>query len=320
MEEKKILAIGELLWDLLPNGKKLGGAVANLAYRLNGLGNQALFVSRLGNDDLGDEAVKTLQQNNLDTNFIQRDNIHPTGTVNVFFDEHKNPDYTINPNVAYDFMEISDDLLKRAAEADCIAFGTLAQRTGKSFSTIHQLIEAAPKAVKFYDINLRKDCYSKETIEASLQHSNIVKLNHDEAMELAKMFMLSKSKLEGITAEILKMFDVDLCLVTLEDKGALAFKKSGEIIYSPGYKAKMENPIGAGDAFSAAFVHNYLQGKSVAEALESGNIFGAIVVSHEGAMQDILESDIKKFQENKVERIVDERFEKYKLNAVGKYS
>ena len=311
MESKKIVAIGELLWDLLPSGKKLGGAVANFAYRLKGLGDDALFISRLGEDDLGDEAIKVLQKNSLNTKLIQRDKIHPTGTVNVFFDEHKNPDYIINPGVAYDFMEINDTILKHAKTADCIAFGTLAQRSESSFQTIHQLIKAAPNALKFCDINLRKDCYSKETVAASLKHSDIIKLNHDEAFELGEMFGFSFSKLEDICSKIVNEFELELCLITMEDKGALAVPKSGESIYSPGFKTIMENPIGAGDAFSGAFIHHYLHGNDLAKALKWGNIFGAIVVSQEGAMQDIEEKDIRRFTSGKAERIIDERFKKY---------
>jgi len=312
MQSKKIVAIGELLWDLLPGEKKLGGAVANFAYRLNGLANQVFFVSRLGNDALGDEALKILRRNHLNTDYIQSDYTHSTGTVNVFFDRHRNPDYTIIKGAAYDFTEMDDRLLQLAAGAGCIVYGTLAQRSEISGSTINQLIEAAPvNAVKFCDINLRKNCYTKAIVASSLQHANIAKLNHAEAFELAGMFGFESAQLVEIMVELVKKFQLNICLVTLEAKGALAVNNKSEIFYSPGYKIKMEDPVGAGDAYSAAFVHQILQGESIHEALNQGNIFGAIVAGQKGAMQNISEEDLQPFRKNQVQPIVDKEFVRF---------
>ena len=167
---KTILSFGELLWDILPDCTKLGGAPFNFTYRADSLGDRGLMISRLGGDELGRQAFEQVAALGMDTSFLQEDPSYPTGTVKVSFDENNNPDYVIVPEVAYDHIELTDKLLQTAENTDCLCFGSLAQRSPQSRHTLANLLEAAEKALKFYDINLRKDCYNLDIIEFSLDH------------------------------------------------------------------------------------------------------------------------------------------------------
>ncbi len=308
---KTIMVIGELLWDILPDGKKLGGAPANFAYRLNELGHNAILVSRLGDDALGISARAQLDKHGVNTHFIQTDNQHPTGTVNVFFDENKNPDYSINTSVAFDYINYNDDLSTIAQQSDCIAFGTLAQRSFISGNTITSLVDTAPNATKFFDVNLRKECYTKNIISASLTESDIVKLNHNELIELGKMFSFPASDDVSLAQRLVEKFNLKICLITLEAQGALAVDIENAIHYAPGYQVAMEDPLGAGDAFSAAFVHHYLNGESVQNALDAGNRHGAMVVGQKGAMQPISTIERIDFEKSRSPMVVKNELLKY---------
>lgn len=305
---KSILTIGELLWDLLPDERKLGGAPANFAYRLQELGNDVILVSRVGKDSLGKEAKKILKRAELDTSFIQKDKVHPTGTVNVFFDEHKNPDYEINTGVAYDFMEVKTELLTKTSHVDCFAFGTLVQRSEKSRETIRTLARAADSAVKFCDLNLRKGCFTKESIAASLKMADIAKLNHNELHLIGGMFGIDSDNDVNAGLELTNRFGVKVCLVTYEADGALAFFDKDKVIYSPGYQVQMEDPVGSGDAFSAAFVHKYLLDRPVAEALDAANLHGAMVAMQKGAMEPIDLSNYHSIRAEGFARVEKEEF------------
>ena len=300
MSENKhtIVTIGELLWDILPDRTILGGAPSNLAFRLNELGDECFLVSRVGNDTLGDNAMTILKSFGLSTSFIQQDFQFPTGTVNVSFDRFKNPDYVINPNVAYDRIEITDDLLKITKITDCLAFGTLAQRSLKSRDTITKLLVNATKAIKFLDANLRKNCYTKKSIEHSLQFADVLKINHHEAWEMNQIFRLGASDIPKITRELSIQFNIRTILVTMEENGVFLFdKKEGEN-YVPGYQIELSDPLGSGDAFSAAFIHFSLQQKSLLEACIKGNQLGAAVATTKGATTPVSKPDLKWISEN----------------------
>jgi len=155
--QKTVFAFGEVLWDILPDRTVLGGAPFNFAYRINSLGDTGLMISRLGSDELGKKAFEKVKTLGLKTNFLQFDEKLPTGSVQVAFDEENNPDYYIVPDVAYDQIEFTAELADAVTEADCLCFGTLAQRAEKSRKTIEQLLEKSAKSMKFLDINLRKN-------------------------------------------------------------------------------------------------------------------------------------------------------------------
>ncbi|MFZ2148935.1 MAG: carbohydrate kinase [Sedimentisphaerales bacterium] len=302
--KKTILAFGEVLWDILPTCTVLGGAPFNFAYRANSLGDTGLMISRLGRDELGYEACDQIVQLGLDTRFIQWDEHFPTGTVQVSFDEQNNPDYFITPNVAYDRIELTDELLEAVSTADCLCFGTLSQRAGKSRKTVKELLENADGSLKFLDINLRKKCYSLEIVTFSLQKADVLKLNEEEAHQLGDMLGIKHGSLPEFCQEVSSKWSLKYCLVTLGESGAFASSDDGQKVYLPGYKVSLVDSLGSGDAFSAGFVHKLLRGASLAEACEFGNVLGALVATKEGATSLITLDEIERFSSQDCQRIV----------------
>jgi len=310
--EKTVLAIGELLWDILPDETVLGGAAFNFVYRLGSLGDAGFVVSRLGKDDLGKEAFDKVASLGVDTTLIQYDEKYPTGTVKVSFDEDNNPDYVIIPGVAYDYMELTDQLAEAATKADCLWFSTLTQRSEKSRETIEQLLQLCKPIVRLYDINLRKKCYNKEVIVSSLKQADVLKLNQDEAAELGEMLGVSHNTVADFCQAVSEKYGLKYCLVTLDDKGAFAFSSdNGEKIYIPGFKVELVDSLGAGDAFTAGFIHKLLRGSSLTEACETGNILGAIVCMQKGATGEISAEDIEEFKFGKYKRNVHPNLKEY---------
>jgi len=310
--KKTILAFGEVLWDILPSCTVLGGAPFNFAYRANSLGDVGLMISRLGRDELGRKAYEQIGQLGLDTRFIQWDEHLPTGTVQVSFDEQNNPDYFIVPQVAYDRIEASDALLQAASDTDCLCFGTLSQRAGPSRKTIEQLLQEAANGLKLLDINLRKDCYGIETVTSSLKQADVLKLNEDEAHQLSQMLSISDRTIPEFCTEVLEMWGLKQCLVTLGEKGVFAASGNGEQVYLPGYKVELADSLGSGDAFTAGFVHQTLLGQSLAAACEFGNVMGAIVATQTGATAGIKQQDIDRFLNEDIERVVHPKFKNFR--------
>lgn len=309
--QKTVFSFGEILWDVLPSATILGGAPFNFAARINMLGDKGLMISRIGKDELGEKAFQKVKELGLDPSFLQWDEKYPTGTVDVSFDANKNPDYIINPNVAYDFVGFNKTLEEFVAKADCLCFGTLAQRSQKSRQTLNQLVEIASNAVLFLDINLRKLCYSSETIAYSLQKANVLKLNEDEAAYLIQLYQFKTDSIPEFCNWMIEKWTLDYCLVTLGEKGAFAQSANGDSIYLPGYKINLVDPLGSGDAFSAGFVHKLLSGSTMQQACDFGNLIGAIVATQNGGTQPVTEDLIITFKDNHITRVVDDRLENY---------
>jgi len=263
-----------------------------------------LMISRLGRDELGNKACDQIVQLGLDTRLIQWDEQFPTGTVQVSFDEQNNPDYFITPEAAYDRIELTEELLEAASAADCLCFGTLSQRAGTSRKTIEELLENADGSIKFLDINLRKKCYSLETVTFSLQKADVLKLNEDEAHQLGDMLGIKHRSLPEFCQEVLSKWSLKYCLVTLGESGAFAFSNNGEKVYIPGYKVSLVDSLGSGDAFSAGFVYKLLRDASISEACEFGNVLGALVAAKEGATATVKLDEIKTFRSQDCQRVV----------------
>ncbi len=302
---KTVFAFGEILWDLLPTARVLGGAPFNFVYRVHSLGNTGYIVSSLGSDELGKEAREAVVGLGLDTTYLQTDKKHPTGTVNVFFDAHNNPDYYIVPGVAYDHVRLTDALLSAVRGADCLCFGSLAQRSPQSRETVRALIEEARGVLKLFDINMRKECYNKEIVLYSLGKADILKLNEDEAKELGAMLGIPAGTIPEFCSQIVQSQSLKYCVVTLGPKGAFAASNTGEQVYAPGYKVDLVDSLGSGDAFSAGFVDRILSGASLREACEYGNMLGAVVATQKGATQPIGRKDIEIFEQTQTERITE---------------
>ena len=278
-----ILSYGEILWDILPDKTILGGAPFNFAYRAHSLGNESLFVSSIGTDELGERTLAQVRELGLDSSFLQRNIRYPTGTVNVFFENNHMPDYMINPHVAYDHINITGALYETAKRAECICFGTLIQRERESRQTLQELLKAASNAVKLLDINLRKNCFTRETILFSLQQANILKLNDDEARQLAQILGITFTSFPAFCTKIIQRHRLDYVLVTFGECGAMAQSAFGDEVYVPGNKINLADSLGSGDAFSAAFIHHLLLGHSLQHACEHANALGALVAETHGA-------------------------------------
>lgn len=304
-----VAAYGEALWDLLPEGPVLGGAPTNFAYRLNELGERAAIVTRLGKDEFGERAAQRMRALGMDMRFVQWDGEHPTGTVEIVFDAKRQPDYTIVPNVAYDFMEFDEGLRQLAASASAVCFGTLIQRRERSRRTLEALLDsAAAESLRFLDINLRKLCYSRETVLWSLDRANLLKLNEDEAAALDGMLELGGGGLLETGQRLVERWALRHCIVTLGERGALCFSAGENPLHEPGYAVELADPCGSGDAFSAGFLHGLLAGHDRRECCRLGNALGAIVATQAGATAPISAGDRERFLAATVERRMDERF------------
>jgi len=312
--QKTIVSFGEMLWDIFPEGTWLAGAPFNLAYRLNSLGERGIIASRLGRDELGRRALENALRLGLETAFLQWDDHYPTGTVRVSFDRRGNPDYYIVPGTAYDNIEADDSLVELVSAADCFCFGTLVQRSAKSRRTLELLLEAAGGGcVRFLDLNLRKDCYTGETVTSSLERADILKLNEDEAGTVSRMIFKEEQPLPDFCAKIVERYSLHCCVVTLGERGALACGKDGGKFYLSGYQVITADTVGAGDAFSAGFVHFFLQGRSLGEACRFGNIMGALAASRKGPTAPIQSREIETFAARGIEHRLDPRLKEFLL-------
>jgi len=283
-ERFKIVGIGELLWDLLPAGKQLGGAPANFAYITTLLGDQGIAASRVGGDELGDEAILRLQHLGVSTNFIQRDSNHATGKVNVKVDSTGQPSFEICAPVAWDFLEWTPQWQKLAEQADAICFGSLAQRSAVSQSTIGCFLDATrPDALRIFDVNLRQNFYTKEILANSIERARIAKLNHEEVPRVMQLFGLEYLDEESSAQRLLSLYNLELVCVTRGQAGSLLVGKDA-CCRHPGFPVQVRDTIGAGDAFTAALVHEFLRRSSLEQMNAVANRIGAWVASEAGAM------------------------------------
>ena len=302
-----IVSFGEALWDLLPTGPLLGGAPLNFTYRMNSLGHRSIIVSRLGTDDLGEKAREQIVTLGMDDTCLQWDDAYPTGTVEIYFDRNKNPAYTIFNNVAYDHIEFSDKLETIIKSADCLCFGTLAQRNIVSRRCLQSLLLKFSGKFTLLDINLRKNCYSDETLKNSLEQANVLKLNDEELAVLVDLLGLQGHSIPDQAEHLLSHTGVAYCVVTLGERGAFALSRRGEKIYSPGFHINLVDPCGSGDGFAAGFIHELLENGSLKRACRLGNALGALVAQQEGATQPISYREAMAFIETGCPGIVDRK-------------
>ena len=292
---KKIAAFGELLWDLLPNGKVLGGAPANFIYRINSFGDNGTLLSKVGNDKAGREAREALRNLGVSDENIQTDYEFPTGSVKVKIDELGNADTNILTDVAYDHIEINAEMMDAFSQADCVCFGTLVQRYGISKNTLRELIHESPDVVKFLDINLRKKCYTAASIEESLRMTNILKTNDEELLITKELLNLKHENLKELAQETIEKYNLDILLCTLGSNGAFCLTNEDVFYYDPGYQISLGDTVGSGDAFSAGFIHYYMNAYPIEDALRFGNAAGAMVATTTGATSMISKDEILNF-------------------------
>ena len=278
-----VVGLGELLWDLLPAGKQLGGAPANFAYITSLLGDNGIPASRLGHDALGAEALNRLNDLALSTEFIQQDSDHPTGTVKVQVDHTGQPCFEIAESIAWDFLDWTPQWHNLSQQTDAVCFGSLAQRSERSRSTIRQfLLSVPPASARIFDVNLRQRFYSREVLAESMKLATIVKLNHEELPRIMRLFQLDHHSEQVSAQRLLASHNLKLICVTRGNAGSLLLSPDDSNEH-PGFKVKVADTVGAGDAFTAAMVHGYLRKTSLAQINETANRVGAWVASQPGA-------------------------------------
>lgn len=278
------IGLGEVLWDVLPDARHLGGAPANFAYHAAMLGAYSTVASRVGADALGRQAITSLQQLGVETHYVQVDEAHPTGTVNVQVDEAGQPRYTITEDVAWDYLTWTEQWQELAERADVICWGSLAQRSLPSRNTIHQFLQSTrPNALLIFDVNLRQRFYTREVLAESLKLSSVVKINDEELPRVVNLLDGDSSKTPEQSARwLIQNYDLALVCLTRGAHGSLIITNS-EKFEHPGFRAKVVDTVGAGDAFTAALAHHYLRGASLKRISEAANVFGAWVATQSGA-------------------------------------
>jgi fructokinase len=277
-----VAGIGEILWDIMPSGKQLGGAPANFAYHAHGLGARSRVISRVGRDDLGAEILQRLQALGLPTEGIQVDPSSPTGTVSVELLADGQPRFTIHEDVAWDRLALEQAALDAVGEADAVSFGTLAQRSEPARGTIQALLAAVrPGAWRILDINLRQHYFSREIIETSLRLSNAVKLNDAELPVLAEMLGLRGNVRQQIE-ELARQHSQRLVCLTRGADGSLLYSQ-GQWADDPSQPVAVKDTVGAGDAFTAALAVGLLTGKPLDAINRLANQVARYVCSCEGA-------------------------------------
>ncbi len=277
-----VVGLGELLWDLFPTGKQLGGAPANFAYITSLLGDEGIPASRLGQDALGAEATRRLGELGLSTELIQQDADHRTGTVRVELDSTGQPRFEIAESVAWDFLAWTPQWQALAQRSDAVCFSTLAQRSDVSRDTMRSFLRGTkPAAVRVCDINLRQTFFTAQVVAESMQLATIVKLNHEELPRVMRLLEVEHHGEQSSAQHLLLSYDLELICITRGNGGSLLLSRSGFDEHS-GFKVKVADTVGAGDAFTAALVHGYLRNKPLAEINETANRVGAWVASQSG--------------------------------------
>ena len=287
MEKRYVIGLGEALWDVLPEGKKLGGAPSNFAYHAGQFLGQAntMAISALGEDKLAEETIAALEEHGLQYTMPRVP--YPTGTVQVQLDEQGIPTYDIRENVAWDNIPFTPEIEAIARNCRAVCFGSLAQRNVVSRENIHRFLDATPEdCVKIFDINLRQNFYTKEVIQESMRRCNILKINDEELVIIGRMFGYPGLDIENKCWLILGKYDLDMLVLTCGTNGSYVFTP-GQMSFQETPKVEVADTVGAGDSFTGSFCAAILNGKPVAEAHKLAVKVSAFVCTQNGAMPTI---------------------------------
>jgi fructokinase len=278
-----IVGLGELLWDVFPNRKELGGAPANFAYMVSLLGDEGVVASRVGRDRLGNAAARRLAKLGLSQEWLQLDTKSPTATVKVQVFEDGQPKFQIAENVAWDNFEWTSQWQALAARTAAVCFGSLAQRSERSRKTIRLFLEnLRPNAVKVFDVNLRQSFFSADILRDSAKIADIMKVNQDELPQVAQLVGYTANAKEAAGPWLLQTCGLKLVCVTEGPSGSSLVAADG-VHRHPGFPTQVADTVGAGDAFTAALIHHYLRGATLDEMNEAANRMGSWVASQVGA-------------------------------------
>ncbi len=286
--KRLVVGLGEVLWDMLPEGRKIGGAPVNFAYHAGQFGIDTMAVSAIGNDKLGEDTIAEMNGKHL--NHIFPSVPYPTGSVQVSLDEKGVPAYDIKENVAWDNIPFTNEIESVARNCRAVCFGSLAQRNAVSRNTIRKFIESTPSGcIRIFDINLRQNFYTSNVIRDSLELCNILKINDEEIMLVSRMFNYDSSNIENVCRTIMEDFSLEMVILTCGTKGSYIFTKGG-ISFMPTPKVNVADTVGAGDSFTGSFCAAILRGLPVAEAHKKAVEVSAYVCTQNGAMPEIPES------------------------------
>jgi len=281
-----VAGIGELLWDVLPAGRELGGAPGNFVWHVHALGMNGVVISRVGDDDDGREIERRLDRLGLRRDLVDVDPSHTTGWSTVSLDSSGAPSFHVHENVAWDFIRFTPAGARAAEEIDAVNFGTLGQRGPVSRSTIRSfLAHTRPDAIRLFDLNLRPPHYGREVIETSLSSATAVKLNGEELSIVAQMFGFSPSDTECL-GQLADAFGLRLVALTRGDKGSILYA-DGRVSIHPGFKTAIVDTVGAGDAFAAALVVGMLRGSDIDRINDHANRVASYVCSKRGATPEL---------------------------------
>lgn len=291
--KQSVIGIGEALFDVLPEGKKLGGAPANFAYHVSQFGIESCAVSAKGDNELGKELIAELDVHHLNYQIETVD--YPTGTVQVSLDANGIPAYDIKEGAAWDNMPFTPALEEKAKNCTAVCFGSLAQRSEVSRNTIHRFLDTMPDEegrYKVFDINLRQGFFTKEIITESIRRCNILKINDEELITISRLFGYPGIDLQNKCWLLLGKYNLKMLILTCGVNGSYVFTP-GEVSFIETPKVEVADTVGAGDSFTGAFVASILRGKSVREAHELAVKVSAYVCTQNGAMP-VLPEEFKK--------------------------
>lgn len=279
-----LVVLGALLWDVFDDKKLIGGAPFNVAAHATKLGIQTAFISAVGDDELGQDALEHAAQLGLNTQYIRTVGDRPTGTVRVYLKDGQ-PDYDINRPAAYDYPTLSDAELQHLADTNpkWLYYGTLEQMSPTVMHVLQRLLTAIPDARRFYDVNLRKESYTPELIERLLNDTTVLKINDNEVDALADMFNMRDKRDEEFCKAFAARFDLECVCITRSEKGC-AIWQDKRFVESSGYTISLADAVGAGDAFSAALMYGLTMKWNLHRLAAFANRVGALVASRHGAV------------------------------------
>jgi fructokinase len=281
--KKKIVGLGEVLWDVFPDRSCLGGAPTNFAYITSVMGDAGIVASRVGEDSLGADALRRMNELGLDISAVQKDAAHRTGTVDVELDARGQARFEIAHPVAWDFLEWTPAWQLLAKQSDAVCFGSLAQRSEQSRVTIQRFLSATrPEAIKVFDVNLRQSFYSLDVLAESMNLTDIVKLNEEELPKIMNLLGVPHREERSSASYLLRTYNLKLVCITRGGRGSLLVH-ADQVHEHPGFRVKVADTVGSGDAFTAALVHEYLAGAPLDRMSEVANRVGAWVTSEVGA-------------------------------------
>jgi fructokinase len=289
-----LVGLGEILWDMLPEGKQLGGAPTNFAYHAQALGGKGYVVSCVGNDEPGGEILSVVEGIGLDKQYIAVDENHPTGTVTIELDNEGKPNYVIHENVAWDFIPSNWGLMELAAKTDCVCFGSLCQRSEVSRETVRNFLGATnERCLRIFDINLRQKFYSREIIDSMLGISNVLKLNDEELPVVTEMLGIEGDQTK-VLSRLAARYGLRLIALTKGAEGSRLYTDEEDFHCEGIAPGKIADTVGAGDSFTAAIAMGLLRGDGLEEINNFANRLASFVCTQNGATPRLPEDLIKK--------------------------